>query len=225
MKYQMLPALLFIAMISLANREVQKKGTTAKLDSRYVVLKNSAKGELLLDRIECKFKIRREGVQISVVNNNFFLEFPDGRTAVGVIEKTSRENPPCFHTLTKKRPNKDLIITAYGSREGMKNCLRRHTSPPTYSGLDVTATFSYLMKKNYKKNCLKDLSNCRAEESRLEIGNGSGLTFYKSNRQSGSNVTRADLKFDEKYLSKCIENSVIPLRNGDHKATSPTPVK
>lgn len=210
MKYQIATLLLLITSFSMADKLRSTAEPKTDLDPSYTIVKKNAdnnfKGTLIFDPKTCQFKILRDGVIISVVDNNFLIEFPDKRTVVGVVEgvNEAKGKPACFHSLTEKPKgdSKDswkifANKTAIGDGpNGLENC-------KSQSGGHVTDAINYLSEKEYKANCAKDSSDCRKTERTIRIKAGAGLLFYEAGQEKGSNVRRDSLKFDETYRDKC----------------------
>lgn len=210
MKYQIVTLILLFSSFSIADKMQPTKGPKTDLDPTYTIVKKNAdnnfKGTLIFDPKSCQFKILRDGVMISVVDNNFLIELPDQRTVVGVVEgvNEAKGKPACFHSLSEKPStykgeawkvfaNKTAMG---GAQDGMTNCKNQN-------GGTVTDAINYLPEKEYKANCAKDSGNCRKTERTIRIKAGAGLLFYEAGQEKGSNVRRDSLKFDESYRDKC----------------------
>lgn len=195
---------------SIPNKLSPQNGPAIEINPRWIKIKdseqNANKGTLFLDPVSCQFNLLKDTLKVSLKDNNFLVEFPDGRTVVGVIENTNNTNrPPCFHSLTKP-PQKSLYrITANNMENGMLNCLAREsTTEPTTTATNISDELFYLTTEEYLANCAKDSSACRKNERTVKISNGAGLIFFSSHgNQSGSNISRSDLQLDEKLRNKC----------------------
>lgn len=215
MKYHSIAMLILISSFAFAEGGkplVGRPGEVFALNKEYKIAKVTDKGFLLVNSQTCDLKVYRQNVYISVVNNNFNIELPDGRTVIGSVEDADESNgkPACFHSLSAKpsgkQPENWMVFASHtdlGGKnpDGLVNCKNRN-------GGTVTDAIKYLPKKEYTSNCFSDLG-CRKTERAIRIKAGSGLTFYQLNEkqrqivQKGSNVTRADLKADESTLKLC----------------------
>lgn len=214
MKYQIMTLLTLISFTSLANKPSPTNEIRTDVPPEFTIVKQNAdnnfKGTLVFDPKSCQFKLIRDGVTISVVDDNFQVQFPDGRTAIGQVSDADEKNGryACFHSLGEKPKAKgapDWKIfgnkTELGGDDptktnGLVNCKARN-------GATVTDAISYISTKEYKANCAKDPEACRSTERKVFVKAGAGLVFFKGNEQQGSNVKRDQLKFDESYRSKC----------------------
>lgn len=214
MKLTLAAALVMITSISFADKLRSVEGIRTEVPANFTIVKhhidNKYKGTLVFDPKACAFKLIRDGLTISLANDNFLVQFPDGRTAVGQVSDADEKKgrPACFHSLSEKPTAKnapDWIIignkTSLGGEgssksNGLVNCKERN-------GSATTDVISYISKADYKATCAKDSSNCRSSEHKVFIKAGNGLWILKGNEQQGSNIKRDDLKFDESYRAKC----------------------
>ncbi len=184
----------------------------AKKPTLYVSIQKSDKGELLFDPKSCQFKMLKNDLHFSIMDGNFLIEFPNGQTAIGDIDNSDKDKrPACFHSLTKPIiPGLSVIAnhtslgilpgTVPGSPQdhnnGLINCKRR-------DGSAISDEIRYYPNKT-----------SRDEAMVVTIHKGNGITFFKNGKPIGNNITRKDLKFDEKYRSKCEEKAASPEKDG-----------
>ena len=176
-----------------------------KQNSSYVLVKETDKGQLFFDPKMCQFKMLKNNLYFSIVNNNFLLEFPNGMTVIGDIDIPEKDKrAACFHSITKSTTSGLSVIANHTSLglapgivpgslqdhdNGLINCKRRDGSP-------ISDEIRYYPNKTP-----------RDDATVVTIHKGSGITFFKSGKPLGNNITRKDLTFDENYRSKCEEKS------------------
>ncbi len=222
MKYYITIATLVILSFSAWTEE--RLPPVLKLNPKLVPLAlssdNSSKGDLYLDPIYCWFYIKRENLLISLISevdstgksvDNFLVTFSDGDTVVGRISDAAERNFVCWHSLTTNS-NAYKVIPLIAGTIGLENCLKR-----TNQEKNAAVTTELLLVSGFEN----------AKQPSMKIERGAGITFYNEafESQSGSNITRADLKPNNpKYIAKCSAAAPsLPGFKKDHKATPAAP--
>lgn len=199
--------LIFASSLSYA-KKLPKTEPGYSVDPTFIRLNESDKGTLFLDPKNCRTIMVRDNLEISLVKStlpngtqaeNFQIKFPDGDTAIGNIYKASKDLPACFHSLTTTNPGFFVRAIGYGM-EGMENC-RIRTDKDLFN---ITHELKYSSKQQFEKD-RTTTGDGFFNAHYVKIERGTGLTFYSGfNKQSGSNLTTADLKpKNDSYLDKC----------------------
>lgn len=199
MKIQILVSALLISICGAAQTP---SNFEVKLLPHQTMVKTTDKGKLVFDSKSCSFKMLRENLFISVVEKNYFIEFPNGSTVIAVVDELMKGPlEACFHTLTIPTNKKLLKVSANKTNlgslqdpvtkkyteefsDGLVNCKSRNGHPVSD---EIRYSFNNATSPNYK----------------VHVNKQSGLTFFKDNKPVGSNIRRNDLNFDETYRSKC----------------------
>ncbi|MBL7542975.1 MAG: hypothetical protein JNL11_04120 [Bdellovibrionaceae bacterium] len=148
------------------------------------------KGTYFLDPVNCEMKIIRQNLQISLVKDaetaqeNFLIEFPNGRTVIGHIPPEKAKYAACFHSLSNEtRPGYRVQVNNHAKDDashgkdshskntvlsGMDQCLTFAKNPKDQESRVVTNEITYIPNELYCENS----NDCWASKSIVRIAKG-----------------------------------------------------